>query len=111
VVSPDLSVEVGSVRLKNPVLTASGTFGYGLEFLPYLDLERLGGLVSKGLSPKPRKGNPPERIVYARTFRSIERLLQDVSGLAITALRCVYHTEICEKSGANDWIGGLGPGE
>ena len=62
-VSPDLSVEVGSVRLKNPVLTASGTFGYGLEFLPYLDLERLGGLVSKGLSPKPRKGNPPERIV------------------------------------------------
>lgn len=62
-VSPDLSVAVGSVRLKNPVLTASGTFGYGLEFLPFLDLAELGGLVTKGLSPKPRRGNPPERIV------------------------------------------------
>lgn len=62
-VTPDLAVEVGAVRLKNPVLTASGTFGYGLEFRPFLDLERLGGLVTKGLSPRPRLGNPPERIV------------------------------------------------
>jgi dihydroorotate dehydrogenase (NAD+) catalytic subunit len=62
-VSPDLSVEIGAVRLKNPVLTASGTFGYGLEFQPFLDLSELGGLVTKGLSPKPRRGNPPERIV------------------------------------------------
>lgn len=61
--TPDLSVAIGSVRLKNPVLTASGTFGYGLEFLPFLDLAQLGGLVTKGLSPRPRKGNPPERIV------------------------------------------------
>jgi dihydroorotate dehydrogenase (NAD+) catalytic subunit len=63
VVTPDLSVEVGTVRLKNPVLTASGTFGYGLEFQPFLELSELGGLVTKGLSPKPRRGNPPERIV------------------------------------------------
>jgi dihydroorotate dehydrogenase (NAD+) catalytic subunit len=62
-VSPDLSVAVGSVRLKNPVLTASGTFGYGLEFLPFMKLSELGGIVTKGLSPKPRKGNPPVRIV------------------------------------------------
>ena len=62
-VTPDLSVEVGAVRLKNPVLTASGTFGYGLEFLPFLELSQLGGIVAKGLSPRPRKGNPPERIV------------------------------------------------
>jgi len=62
VVAPDLSVELGPLRLKNPVLTASGTFGYGLEFLPYLELSRLGGLVSKGLSPRPRQGNPPARI-------------------------------------------------
>ena len=62
-VTPDLSVAVGAVQLKNPVLTASGTFGYGLEFLPFLDLAQLGGLVTKGLSPRPRKGNPPERIV------------------------------------------------
>ena len=62
-VTPDLSVEVGSVRLKNPVMTASGTFGYGLEFLPFMDLAQLGGIVVKGLSPRPRRGNPPERIV------------------------------------------------
>lgn len=62
-VRPDLSVSVGSVRLKNPVLTASGTFGYGLEFLPFLELGELGGIVTKGLSPRPRIGNPPERIV------------------------------------------------
>jgi len=63
VVTPDLAVDVGTVRLKNPVLTASGTFGYGLEFLPFLKLSELGGIVTKGLSPKPRRGNPPQRIV------------------------------------------------
>ena len=62
-VKPDLSVKLGPLRLDNPVLTASGTFGYGLEFKPFLDLGRLGGLVTKGLSPKPRHGNPPPRIV------------------------------------------------
>ena len=62
-VKPDLSVELGPLRLNNPVLTASGTFGYGLEFQPFLDLGRLGGLVTKGLSPRPRQGNPPPRIV------------------------------------------------
>lgn len=62
-VKPDLSVELGPLRLDNPVLTASGTFGYGLEFKPFLDLGRLGGLVTKGLSPRPRQGNPPPRIV------------------------------------------------
>lgn len=61
-VNPDLSVRLGPLNLKNPVMTASGTFGYGLEFLPYFDLGRLGGLVSKGLSPRPRIGNPPARI-------------------------------------------------
>ena len=61
--TPDLSVELGALRLKNPVLTASGTFGYGLEFQPYFDIGTLGGIVSKGLSPKPRVGNPPKRIV------------------------------------------------
>lgn len=62
-VRPDLSVRLGPLRLKNPVITASGTFGYGLEFLPFLDLSALGGIVTKGLSPKPRPGNPPPRIV------------------------------------------------
>ncbi len=58
---PDLSVQVGPLRLKNPVITASGTFGYGTEFLPYLDLADLGGIVTKGLSLLPRRGNAPPR--------------------------------------------------
>jgi dihydroorotate dehydrogenase (NAD+) catalytic subunit len=59
----DLSVDLGFLSLRNPVLTASGTFGYGLEFEPYLDLEKLGGVVVKGLYFKPREGNPPPRLV------------------------------------------------
>ena len=62
-VKPDLSVQLGPLKLKNPILTASGTFGYGLEFRPFLDLADLGGIVTKGLSPRPRAGNPPVRIV------------------------------------------------
>jgi len=59
----DLSVDLGFLRLKNPVIAASGTFGYGLEFEPYLDLNRLGGFVVKGLYSVPREGNPPPRLV------------------------------------------------
>ena len=56
-------VEIGSLRLKNPVMTASGTFGYGSEFIPYTDISRLGAIVVKGLSLNPRQGNPGPRIV------------------------------------------------
>jgi dihydroorotate dehydrogenase (NAD+) catalytic subunit len=59
----NLSVEIGRLRLRNPVMTASGTFGYGEEYAPYVDLSRLGAIVVKGLSLKPRMGNPPSRIV------------------------------------------------
>ncbi|MBN2431455.1 MAG: dihydroorotate dehydrogenase [Acidobacteria bacterium] len=58
----DLSVQIGPLRLKNPVMTASGTFGYGLEFADYLDLNALGAIVVKGLSLQPRPGNAPPRI-------------------------------------------------
>lgn len=58
----DLSVKIGNLFLKNPILTASGTFGYGLEYSPFGDLKTLGGIVVKGLSLKPRKGNPGTRI-------------------------------------------------
>lgn len=60
---PDLSVQIGGLRLRNPVMTASGTFGYGREFEPLVDLNRLGAIVVKGLSLEPSKGNPPPRIV------------------------------------------------
>jgi len=56
-------VKFGPLALKNPVMTASGTFGYGLEFEPFVDLSRLGAVVVKGLSLEPRTGNPPPRIV------------------------------------------------
>ena len=59
----DLRVRLGSLSLANPVMTASGTFGYGREFADLLDLDRLGGIVVKGLSLKPFPGNPPPRIV------------------------------------------------
>jgi dihydroorotate dehydrogenase (NAD+) catalytic subunit len=58
----DLGVDLGFLKLRNPVLAASGTFGYGLEFKPYLDLEKLGGFVVKGLYLEAREGNPPPRI-------------------------------------------------
>ncbi len=57
-------VELGrGLVLRNPIMTASGTFGYGLDFEPFMDLSTLGGVVVKGISPKPRAGNPPPRIV------------------------------------------------
>ena len=59
----DLGVSIGSLRLKNPVMTASGTFGYAREFEPYVNLHRLGAVVVKGISLEPRAGNPPPRIV------------------------------------------------
>src|SRR5258705_1487170 len=58
----DLSVKMGSLRLRNPILAASGTFGYGLEFAHLVDLNRLGGLVTKGLSREPIEGAPPPRL-------------------------------------------------
>jgi len=59
---PELSVDIGGLRLKNPVMTASGTFGYGGEFVPFVDLNRLGAIIVKGLSLNPSKGNRPPRI-------------------------------------------------
>jgi dihydroorotate dehydrogenase (NAD+) catalytic subunit len=60
---PRLEVEVGGIRMKNPVMTASGTFGYGEEFSPFIDLDKLGAIVLKGITLKPKRGNPPPRII------------------------------------------------
>jgi len=90
--APALAVRLGPLELPNPILTASGTFGYGLEFAHLASLERLGGLVTKGLSREPLAGNPPPRIAETRggVLNSIglqnigiERFLADVlPGLA-----------------------------
>jgi dihydroorotate dehydrogenase (NAD+) catalytic subunit len=58
----DLTVRVGKMTLKNPVIVSSGTFGFGEEFQDFLDLNRLGALIPKGISLKPMPGNPPPRI-------------------------------------------------
>jgi len=58
----DLSVKIGALRLRNPILAASGTFGYGLEFAHLVDLNRLGGFVTKGLSREPIEGAPAPRL-------------------------------------------------
>lgn len=58
-----MSVKIGKLKLKNPVMAASGTFGYGEEYSEYVDLNKLGAVVVKGLSLKPKDGNPPPRIM------------------------------------------------
>ena len=60
---PDMTVNLSGLTLRNPVMTASGTFGYGQEFAEYVDLEKIGAFVTKGLSLKPKAGNPTPRIV------------------------------------------------
>lgn len=85
---PDLSVTLGSLRLRNPVMSASGTYGYGLEFAPFYDISRLGAIVVKGLSLAPTPGNPPGRIVETASGMlnaiglqniGVERFIEDVA--------------------------------
>lgn len=61
-IKPNLAVDFAGIKLKNPVLTASGTFGYGEEYADFVDLNRLGGVIVKGISLKPIAGNPSPRI-------------------------------------------------
>lgn len=61
--APLMSVTIAGLELKNPVMTASGTFGYGEEYAEYLDLNQLGAVVVKGLSRRPKEGNPVPRII------------------------------------------------
>ena len=61
--SVDLSVDLAGIRMANPIMTASGTSGYGPEHGALMDLTRLGAFVTKAVSPEVRKGNPPERVV------------------------------------------------
>lgn len=60
---PDLAVNIGGIQMKNPVTTASGTFGFGQEYSPYLDINKLGAIVVKGTTLEPREGNTTPRMV------------------------------------------------
>src|SRR5262245_41755299 len=61
--TPDLSVQIGSLKLVNPIIAASGCFGYGVEYAAIRDVSLLGGVAVKGLFLAEREGHPPERIV------------------------------------------------
>jgi len=89
----DLRVNLAGLTLKNPVMTASGTFGYGLEFAPYGDLRSLGAIVVKGLSLTPREGNP------------MPRLAETPSGMlnAIGLQNCGVERFLTEKLPALPW--------
>jgi dihydroorotate dehydrogenase (NAD+) catalytic subunit len=94
----DLSVRIGGLHLKNPVMTASGTFGYGEEYAEFLDLSLLGAVVVKGLSLLPKEGNPPPRIVETASGMLNAIGLQNIGierfiGEKIPFLR-TYHTNV-----------------
>src|SRR2546423_14740631 len=74
----DLSVKVGALRLRNPIIAASGTFGYGLEFAHLVDLNRLAGFAAKGLSRGPMEGAPSPRLGVLRSRMLIAVGLQNV---------------------------------
>ena len=105
----NLTVRLGDLIFKNPVLTASGTFGYGVEFERYIDLNRLGGFVVKGLSLNEKKGNRPPRIVETPcgmlnaiglqnvgVERFIEEKLPKLHGLNTHIIANIYGTEVEE---------------
>ena len=62
----DLRVNIGSLKLKNPVMTASGTFGYGIEFADFIPLDGIGGIIVKGTTLLPREGNDYPRMAEIR---------------------------------------------
>ncbi len=121
----DTSVNLAGIQLRNPVLTASGTFGYGTEFAPFLDLTRIGGFVAKSLTLAPRFGNPPPRIaespsgmlnaislenVGVEAF--IEQKLPDIPD-GVTVVASVFETEIdgyaevCKRLAGVDRVAGV----
>ncbi len=101
--SRPLKVQLGPLRLKNPILTASGTFGYGLEFADFVDLARLGGLCTKGLSLAPHAGNPPPRICETPGGMLNAIGLQNVGAVAFLAEKLPKLRELGATVIANVW--------
>lgn len=114
-------VTIGSLELRNPVLTASGTFGYGLEFAEYMDLNKIGGIVTKGLALKPVKGNKPQRIVETPAGMlnaiglqniGVEAFIKDKMPLLkkykIPVIANIYGTSIDEYIGVAEKLEGKG---
>src|SRR6202050_5391958 len=94
----DLRVSVGTLHLKNPIIAASGTFGYGVEFAHLVDLNRLGGIVVKGLSAHPMAGAPAPRMCETASGMVNAIGLQNIGGRAFVAEKlpqlCLFRTPI-----------------
>jgi dihydroorotate dehydrogenase (NAD+) catalytic subunit len=98
---PDMTVNLAGMKLRNPVMTASGTFGYGEEFAQYVDLESIGAFVTKGLSLKPRAGNPTPRIVETPGGMLNAIGLQNVGIDAFIAKKVPFLRSVCTPAIAN----------
>jgi dihydroorotate dehydrogenase (NAD+) catalytic subunit len=85
VANPDLTVSFAGIELKNPIIAASGTFGYGIEFEDIVHLDRLGGFVVKGLSKEPMTGNPPPRLFETAAGMLNAIGLQNIGAAAFVA--------------------------
>src|SRR5260370_368204 len=99
-----LEISLCGIILRNPVLAASGTFAYGVEFESLMDLNALGGLVVKGLSREPMDGNPPPRIWEAEAGMINSLGVPNVAGPAFF----LHH--VSRVAGATAWMGGRGRG-
>jgi len=96
-----MSVELAGLKLRNPVMTASGTFGYGAEFADYLELESIGAMITKGLSLKPKAGNPTPRIVETPGGMLNAIGLQNVGVDAFIAQKLPYLAKVATPVIAN----------
>ena len=96
----DLKVNIGNFELQNPVLTASGTFGYGYEFEDFLDINKLGGIIVKGTTLEPRQGN-----AYPRMAETATGMLNAV-GLQNKGVH-VFIDEIQRKENAGLFLKGI----
>src|SRR3990170_8848804 len=96
----DLSVNIAGINLKNPVMVASGTFGYGEEYAPYVNINKLGAIIVKGLSLTPRNGNPPPRIVETEAGMLNSIGLQNIGIEAFVA----DHLPRLEELGVPVWV-------
>jgi len=121
---PDLSVELFGLTFKNPVMGASGTVGYGLELTPYIDLGRIGAVVTKGISIEPRQGNEPPRLfetasgllnsigiqnMGARRF--IDEVLPELAHYDVRVIVNVYGESVEEYRRAAECFSGVTGGD